>query len=75
MARLGLAVSSKAVRHAVARNRIKRIVRETFRLRREQLEALDFIVIARSSADLKTKHELHAALDKVWFSFIRCKNS
>ena len=74
-ARLGLAVSSKAVRHAVARNRIKRIARETFRLRRERLDTLDFIVIARSGADRKTKHELHTAFDKIWSSFIRCKNS
>lgn len=74
-ARLGLAVSSKTVRHAVARNRIKRIVRETFRLRRQQLDTLDFVVIPRRGVDQKTKDELHAVLEKAWFSFLRCKKS
>lgn len=74
-ARLGLAVSSKTIRTAVARNRIKRIVRETFRLRRQELDALDIVVIPRRGADQQNKRELHAVLDKAWSSFIRCKKS
>ncbi|MDP1709150.1 MAG: ribonuclease P protein component [Gammaproteobacteria bacterium] len=74
-ARLGLAVSSKTIRTAAARNRIKRIVRETFRLRRQHLDALDFVVIPRQGAVLKNKRELHAILDKAWSSFIQCNKS
>jgi ribonuclease P protein component len=48
--RLGITVSSK-VGNAVARNRIKRSVREFFRRRRHDLgKGLDFVVIARTSA-------------------------
>lgn len=48
--RLGITVSKK-VGHAVTRNRIKRIVRDYFRLNRGQLpEALDINVIARQTA-------------------------
>jgi ribonuclease P protein component len=48
--RLGITVSGK-VGNAVARNRIKRCVREFFRRHRHELGAgLDFLVIARNSA-------------------------
>lgn len=65
-ARLGLAVSRKVSKHAVARNRIKRIIRESFRLRREALPALDVLVIARPSAAVATNPALHTDLDDAW---------
>lgn len=45
-ARLGLAVGRKASPRAVARNRIKRIVRDEFR--RTTLPPMDLVVVARS---------------------------
>lgn len=64
--RLGLAVSRKVSKRAVARNRIKRIVRESFRLRREVMPALDVLVIARPSAAGATNPALHADLENAW---------
>jgi ribonuclease P protein component len=49
-ARLGLAVSRKVSKSAVARNRIKRLVRETFRKQATQLPAIDVVVMARPGA-------------------------
>lgn len=43
-ARLGVVVAKKLARRAVERNRIKRVVREGFRLQRGTLPALDMIV-------------------------------
>lgn len=43
-ARLGLVVGKKLLKHAVDRNRLKRIVREQFRLRRPALPAMDLVV-------------------------------
>jgi len=43
-ARIGLVVGKKQFKHAVDRNRVKRIVREQFRLRREALPAFDLVV-------------------------------
>jgi len=45
-ARLGITVTRK-VGGAVRRNRIKRLVREWFRGRREELKSCDLVVIAR----------------------------
>lgn len=64
--RLGLAVSRKVSKRAVERNRIKRVVRESFRAEREALPALDVLVIARSSAAAATNPELFADLGSVW---------
>jgi ribonuclease P protein component len=47
--RIGITVSSK-VANAVARNRVKRWVREAFRAVQAELPAVDLIVIARAGA-------------------------
>lgn len=43
-ARLGMVVSRRLLPRAVDRNRVKRCIRESFRLRLEQLPACDFVV-------------------------------
>ena len=65
-ARLGLAVSRKVSKRAVERNRIKRVVRESFRAEREGLPALNVLVIARASAAGAPNLELSADLGLAW---------
>jgi ribonuclease P protein component len=65
-ARLGLAISAKAVPRAVDRNRIKRAARESFRTRRASLPPLDLVVLARSGAGKATAAELRATLERIW---------
>lgn len=64
--RLGLAISRKAARSAVARNRIKRTVRESFRACQAELPALDFVVMARPGLDLKDTARMRASLKTHW---------
>ena len=45
--RLGLVIAKKHIRLAVQRNRIKRIIRETFRQQEQQTMGIDAIVLAR----------------------------
>lgn len=54
-ARLGIAVSRKADKRAVARNRIKRMARELFRRERALLPAGDYVLVAQPGAG---KHPL-----------------
>ena len=48
--RLGLAVSRKVDPHAVGRNRIKRVLRDSFRQLRPQLPGGAYVVVARAAA-------------------------
>ena len=50
-ARLGLVVGKKGNRLAVRRNRIKRLIRETFRLRSAELPPVDMVVQVFRSVD------------------------
>jgi ribonuclease P protein component len=43
-ARLGLVVAKKLLKRAVDRNKVKRVVREQFRLRRAGLPAVDLVI-------------------------------
>jgi ribonuclease P protein component len=75
-ARLGLAISKKVVKTAVGRNRIKRLVRESFRQHQAILEALDIVVLCRNGAVDASNEVLFAALDKHWLRLNkRCANS
>lgn len=49
--RLGVVVGRKHVPRAVRRNRVKRLVRETFRNRKSGLAGLDIVVLARKGVD------------------------
>jgi len=60
--RLGLVIGKKSVRRAVARNLIKRVMREQFRLRQHDLPTLDLVLLARRGADGLDSHKLAAQL-------------
>ncbi len=65
-ARLGLAISKRRVNKASGRNRIKRLVRESFRLQCGQLPAADFVVMARTAAATAGGKELWKSLESHW---------
>jgi len=63
-ARLGLAIAKKQVSRAVDRNRIKRVVRESFRTL--QLQEHDFVVLARRDTVVATNAQLFLSLKHHW---------
>jgi ribonuclease P protein component len=65
-ARLGLAIGAKAVGNAVARNRVKRAVRESFRKAAGQLGGVDLVVGARNGARTAHNARLRESLDGLW---------
>lgn len=69
--RLGLAVGVKAAGNAVRRNRIKRLARESFRHRQQELPPLDLVVNARTAAAKATNGEIRASLAAHWDRIVR----
>ena len=63
--RLGLVIGKKSVRRAVARNLIKRVMREQFRLRQHELPTLDLVLLARRGADSLDSAQLAAQLGQL----------
>ena len=65
-ARLGLAVATKAAGSSVERNRLRRLIRESFRLRQHELPAVDLVVSARAQARAARNDALRASLNGLW---------
>ena len=64
--RIGLVVGKKNARLAVSRNRIKRQVRESFRLWQHRLPSADIIFLARRGADQLPCPEFRQQLENAW---------
>jgi ribonuclease P protein component len=66
IARLGLAISKKHCRLATERNRIKRIIRESFRQQQVLLSGLDVVVMNRPGASAASRQDIADSLDQHW---------
>jgi ribonuclease P protein component len=74
-ARIGITVSRRVSPRAVTRNRIKRQIRESFRLHQVNFPGLDIVVVARTSAATAANHVLARSLGEHWERLLQqCKN-
>ena len=64
--RIGMAVSRKVSNRAVARNRIKRQVRESFRHAEAGLPWIDIVVMAKRDAAGADNSEIRESLSRHW---------
>mgnify|MGYP000039712466 CR=1 FL=1 len=75
-ARVGIAVSKRNARRAVDRNRLKRVVRESFRLSPARGLSVDLVILAKVAATTAPNEKLYKALDRRWLSLIAfCERS
>lgn len=65
--RIGFVISKKNVRRAVNRNKVRRIIRESFRLHQHTLPAVDIVILARKGVGDQSKDILHQAIAKCWY--------
>lgn len=68
-ARLGLAVSKKVCARATGRNRLKRVIRESFRRHQESLAVqggVDIVVLPKRGAASMCNTTLRSALEQHW---------
>lgn len=69
--RLGMVIAKKNIRLAVQRNRMKRLIRETFRLHQQQLAGIDAVVLARRGMDELDNQQLIKQLNQQWQRIIK----
>lgn len=65
-ARLGLAVTKRNLRFAHDRNRIKRLIRESFRQHQNALCGIDVVVLCQANIHAYPSPALHQALIEAW---------
>lgn len=64
--RIGITVSRKVSTRAVKRNKVKRLIRESFRHETVEIKGLDFVVIARPQTVIEKNEVLIVSLEKHW---------
>jgi ribonuclease P protein component len=64
--RLGLSIAARSVGNSVSRNRLRRQIRESFRLQQQDLPPVDIVIGARNAARTASAKELRAALERLW---------
>jgi len=74
--RLGLSIAGRIVGNSVRRNRIKRLIRESFRRHQHELPAVDIVVNARAGARTADNAAIVRSLEKHWRTVIKqCASS
>lgn len=76
--RLGIQIKKKYVKKAVTRNKIKRIIRESFRCKKNNtsIAGLDIIVTVISECASKQPiHELRSNIDRLWVIIAKYQKS
>ncbi len=72
--RLGLVIAKKQLKLAVARNRVKRISRELFRHKQQQLIGVDLVVLCRPGVKGLEKAEIRRKLDRLFDKIVGLHN-
>jgi len=64
--RLGLVIGKKSVKLSVGRNRLKRLIRDSFRLNQDSLAGWDVVVVARKGLGELENAEVTQQFGKLW---------
>ena len=73
--RLGIIVAKKNVRLAVNRNKIKRLLRESFRTHKHDIPSYDVVMLAKHSSSQADAEKLSKELQYVWRKLKQKANS
>ncbi|ACO81317.1 ribonuclease P [Azotobacter vinelandii CA] len=71
--RLGLVIGKKSVKLSVGRNRLKRLIRESFRLNQDSLAGWDIVVVARKGLGELENTEVTQQFGKLWKRLARSR--
>lgn len=65
-ARLGFIISKKYIKNSVDRNRIRRIIRESFRFSKLILKKFDIVILVKQKISRQDKKALRQKIDLLW---------
>lgn len=68
--RIGISLTKKKIASAAERNRIKRIVRESFRHKQDQLPPVDIVIVAKHKIQDTPSELLRTKLEQQWQEII-----
>jgi|HubBroStandDraft_4_1064222.scaffolds.fasta_scaffold1014393_1 ribonuclease P protein component len=64
--RLGMSIAARILRRAVDRNRLRRLIRESFRLYQHSLPPLDIVIGVRAGVLSADNASLRSSVEKIW---------
>jgi len=70
-----MALSRKRIPTAAQRNRIKRLIRESFRRENDRLSGLDVVVLVRGDPCLLDNYKVNHSLAILWSRLEQCRKS
>ena len=73
--RIGMVIGKKSVKLSVERNRLKRLIRESFRLHQESLGGWDIVVVARKGMSDSDNVETSRQFSKFWKRLARSQKT
>lgn len=73
--RIGFIIAKKNIRTAVHRNRIKRIIRNFFRVHCSEFDTADLIIMARRGLDQRSNSEINRMFSDLWYKLVRQSSS
>lgn len=65
-ARLGMVVAKRHIKHAVKRNRVKRLIRECFRQHTIKQKPVDIVILLRRDVTGLNNQKIRASLNKLF---------
>ncbi|AMA64927.1 Ribonuclease P protein component [Candidatus Arsenophonus lipoptenae] len=69
--RIGFAIAKKNVKLAHERNRIKRLIKEYFRLHQNKFLSMDFVILVKKGIVDLDNQEIIKILGKLWLQYYR----
>ncbi len=74
--RLGLVIAKKNLKLAIKRNRVKRLLREYFRLHQKQFDCYDLVILTRRDIAVMNKTDIIHYRNNLFDKFLnKCKKS